>query len=136
MIASAMDVGAAPIIGPSTPALAPINSLNWLLALVIVLMLFFACVWILRKLNGGNGPSNSARMRIVGGVTLGLREKVVLLQVGSKQLVLAVTPGRIETLTVLEGDDCVTAALSAGQAAADTQFAQKLMQALKGRLDG
>lgn len=121
------------MLGQSVSELSALNMFNWLIALVIVLCLFFVCVWMLRKLNSVNGQSATAKMRIVGGVALGLREKVVLLQVGSKQLVLAVTPGRIETLTILEGDACLTTMTPAIHAPLDTQFAQKLMQALKGQ---
>ena len=71
-------------------------------------------------------------MRLLGGLSLGMREKVILLQVGKKQLVLGVTPSRIETLLVLEGEDCLLKeeALPASEGAG---FSQKLMQALAAR---
>lgn len=131
----AMDVEAGQAVGQSVHEFSNLNVLNWLLALGMVLGLFFACVWMLRKFSNSNGQSNPDKMRIVGGIALGLREKVVLLQVGNKQLVLAVTPGRIETLTVLDGDDCLVNSTPASQSLADTQFAQKLMQAIKNRSD-
>jgi len=103
----------------------------WVIGLLIVLSIFFVCVWALRKLNNSTA-NDSEKMRVVGVTPLGLREKVVLLQVGKKQLVLAITPGRIETLHVLEGDDCLskdptmTTETSSG-------FAQKLLQAISAR---
>jgi len=77
-----------------------------LLAVVGILLLVF---WGGRKLSGVNAEG-ADKMRVAGGVSLGLWEKVVLLQVGRKQLVLGVTPGRIQTLHVLEGDDCLNQA--------------------------
>jgi flagellar protein FliO/FliZ len=66
--------------------------------------------------------------------SLGMREKVILLQVGRKQLILGVTPGRIETLHVLEGDDCLIREETVSTAT-ETGFAQKLLQAIKARTE-
>jgi len=101
----------------------------WSIGLLIVLSVFFLCVWGVRKLSGLT-VSGAEKMRVVGGLSLGMREKVILLQAGKKQLILGVTPGRIETLHVLEGDDCLTNEESVS-AAAEAGFAQKLLQAIK-----
>lgn len=82
------------------------DMLHWSVGLLIVLAVFFFCVWGVRKLSGVT-VSGAEKMRVVGGLSLGIREKVILLQVGKKQLILGVTPGRIDTLHVLEGDDCL-----------------------------
>lgn len=87
----------------------------------------------MRKL-GGITVNNAEKMRIVGGLSLGMREKVILLQVGKKQLILGVTPGRIDALHVLEGDDCLNREESASMSV-ETGFAQKLAQVMKGRSD-
>ena len=103
----------------------------WGIGLVIVLSIFFVCVWALRKLNASTA-NNAEKMRVVGGIPLGLREKVILLQVGKKQLILGITPGRIETLHVLEGDDCL---IKEPNMTTETSngFAQKLLQAISAR---
>ncbi|MDO9269372.1 MAG: flagellar biosynthetic protein FliO [Methylobacter sp.] len=82
------------------------DMLHWGVGLLIVLGIFFFCVWGMRKLSGIS-VNGAEKMRIVGGLSLGMREKVILLQVGKKQLILGVTPGRIDALHVLEGDDCL-----------------------------
>ena len=41
-------------------------------------------------------------LRILGGLSMGARERVVLLQVGDTQLLVGVAPGRVQTLHVLE----------------------------------
>ncbi len=116
----------------SLPAVASGAVMNWSLGLLIVLAVFMLCVAMLRKLNG-SAVNGSEKMRVVGGIGLGMREKVVLLQVGKKQLLLGVTPGRIQTLHVLEGDDCLRNDGSA--TLLENGFAQKLMQAIKARSD-
>ena len=107
------------------------NIANWSLGLVIVLAVFFFCVWGVRKLGGltGNGAQ---QMRIVAGLSLGMREKIMLVQVGEKQLILGVTPGRIQTLHVLENDECLVKAPAIDSGGG---FAEKLMQAMKGKSD-
>jgi len=72
----------------------------WSVGLLAVMGVFLLGFWgVLRKFGG------AGRMRVAGGLSLGMWEKIVLLQVGKKQLILGVTPGRIQTLHVLEGDD-------------------------------
>jgi flagellar protein FliO/FliZ len=105
----------------------------WSMGLLIVLSVFFLCVWCVRKLSGLT-VSGAGKMRVVGGLSLGMREKVILLQVGKKQLILGVTPGRIETLHVLEGDDCLIKEETA-PATAETGFAQSVLQAIKARTE-
>lgn len=107
------------------------DMLNWSVGLLMVLCIFFLCIWGMRKLNG-IAVNGAEKMRVVGGLSLGMREKVILLQVGKKQLILGVTPGRIDALHVLEGEDCLVKEESS---VAETGFAQKLMQAMKGRSD-
>lgn len=127
---------AAPVIEVAKPSVRAVSSgdmVNWSMGLLIVLSIFFLCVWGMRKLTVLT-VNGAEKMRIVGGLSLGMREKVILLQVGKKQLILGVTPGRIETLHILEGDDCLLkeAPLTL---AMETGFTQKLMQVMKGRSD-
>jgi flagellar protein FliO/FliZ len=103
---------------------------SWGFGLVVVLAVFFLCVWGMRKLSGLT-VGGTEKMRLIGGLTLGLREKVILLQVGKKQLILGVTPGRIETLLGLEGEDCLQREESLPTPT--ESFAQKLAQAIKAK---
>jgi flagellar protein FliO/FliZ len=107
------------------------NIFNWSLGLLIVLGVFFLCVWGVRKLNG-LAVNNTEQMRIVGGLSLGMREKIILIQVGKKQLIVGVTPGRINTLHVLEDHECL---MKQPPVEPGGLFAQRLMQAMKGKSD-
>ena len=42
-------------------------------------------------------------MRVVSALSVGMREKVVLVQVGEEQLLLGVAPGRVNVLHQFEG---------------------------------
>lgn len=104
------------------------DMLQWLLALCVVLLFFFGCIWLLRQLTGV--PAVAGGLRVLGAIALGTRERVVLLQAGRKQLVLGVTPQRIETLLVLEGEDCLPVATNASFPPA-ARFAEKLREAMR-----
>ncbi len=107
--------------------------LQWGLALLFVLGIFGVFVWSLRKLSGLQ-VNGEAKMRVLGGLSLGMREKIVLLEVGNKQMVLGVTPGRIEALLVLDGEDRLVS--DRGGQGSPGMFSQKLMQAMKRRGNG
>ena len=68
--------------------------------LVLVVALIFALAWLVKKLNL-NQQSNNGLMRIVTGMPLGTRDRLVVLQVGEEQILLGLTPGRIEKLHTL-----------------------------------
>ncbi|MDO8843564.1 MAG: flagellar biosynthetic protein FliO [Methylicorpusculum sp.] len=108
----------------------PADLLQWGVGMLVVLAMFFACVWAMRKLTALT-PGPAAKMRVLGGISVGMRERIVLVEVGKKQLVVGVAPGRIETLLVLEGDDCL-AQQQSRDSDGSSAFAQKLMQAMKG----
>ncbi|TAN49210.1 MAG: flagellar biosynthetic protein FliO [Methylococcaceae bacterium] len=102
VVAAAVDAQPA-----ATPRLAAgAGWLQWGLALLLVFGSLLAFLWLLRRLSGVAGLG-SRHLRILGGVSLGTRERVILLQTGNKQLVLGVCPGRIQTLCILEGEDKV-----------------------------
>jgi len=85
-----------------SPGLNPALAGQWLGGLVLVLALIFLCLWGLKKLNRWTSPAGG-QMRLLGGVSLGGREKLLLVEVGEIQLILGVAPGRVPTLHVLEG---------------------------------
>ncbi len=108
------------------------DMLHWGVGLLIVLAIFFFCVWAMRKLSG-TSVNGAEKMHVIGGLSLGMREKIILLQVGKKQLILGVTPGRIDALHVLEGDDCLNNEPLSG--AKDGGFGAIVKQVMKGRSD-
>lgn len=104
---------------------------GWALALLIVLAIFAVCVWAIKQLQR-QSVTDGDRLQIVGGLSLGMRERIVLVQAGNKQLILGVTPSRIEMLHVLEGEECLN---QQTQLVTENSFAQKLKQVMKGKVD-
>ncbi len=123
----------ATVLEPSAPrTLMATDFMRWGGGLILVLGIFFLCVWMVRKA-GGLTSTTAGQMRVLGGLSLGAKERVVLLQLGNKQLLLGVSPGRVEALHTLEGEDCLVFESTRSNAAGDNQFAQKLIQVMKGQ---
>jgi len=105
------------------------------LGLLAVLAVIVAIGWVVKRFGNLRGGVQG-QMKIVGGVSLGTRERVVLLQVGDQQLVLGVAPGQIRTLHVLDqplsADDGNTGTPAVDKADAPS-FAMRMQSALKGR---
>lgn len=72
-----------------------------ILGLIIVLICIVALAWFAKRMNRLQSSTGSM-LKIIGGLSMGSRERVVLLQVGSEQLLIGVSPGRISKLHVLE----------------------------------
>ncbi len=102
------------------------NLVQTTLGLFAVLVVIGAAAWAVKRFgyfqSGGHG-----QLKIVGGVSLGSRERVVLLQVGEQQLVLGVAPGRIQTLHVLDEP----LSLKTPDDGAAVSFSDRLHSALK-----
>ncbi len=71
------------------------------LSLVIVLAAVFAAAWAVRRVKTF-GRFASGPIEIVADASLGARERAVLIQVGSKQLLLGVAQGSVSVLHVLD----------------------------------
>jgi flagellar protein FliO/FliZ len=83
------------------PSVASTSILGSVLALVMVLLLIVALAWVLRRLQfssmGRTGP-----IRIIASTALGLKERLVLVEIGEQQLLLGVTTSEISLLQRLE----------------------------------
>ena len=77
------------------------NLVQTTLGLIVVLIVIGAAAWAFKRF-GNVHVGAQGRMKIIGGISLGTRERAVLLQVGEQQLVVGVSPGRVQTLHVLE----------------------------------
>lgn len=92
------------------------------------------CAWLVKKIGAFSPVNSKDKMKVVAGLSLGGREKILLVQVGEKQLVLGVSPGKIDNLLVLEGDDRVFQEKNNNINTAENDFSQKLQQIVNGSL--
>ena len=109
---------------------------GYLAQLVVGLMVVVAGIlvlaWFLRRMNLVNSGAGGA-LRVLGGVSVGQRERVVLLQVGGQQMLVGVAPGSVRLIREL--DEPV--ALDRGRERdAGGGFSRQLAAALAGRKTG
>ena len=71
-----------------------------LLGLIAVLALIVGLAWGIKRFGRLPGTGNS-NIRVEGGVSLGPRERAVLLNVDGTRLLVGVAPGRVQTLHVV-----------------------------------
>jgi len=77
------------------------TALEMVAVLTGVVLLILILGWLIKRV--GNFPSAGKGMvRIVGGVSLGPREKAVVIEAGDKRLLVGVAPGRVQTLCLLD----------------------------------
>lgn len=71
------------------------------IALLLVLGAIIAAGRLARRVRGVGGGSSSA-LQVLGQLSLGARERAVLIRVGEHQLLIGVAPGNVRTLHVFE----------------------------------
>lgn len=85
----------------SGPDLSADYLIQFSLGLIVVLVAVVALAWLMRRLSRFQSSVGDS-LQAIAGISLGPRERVVLVKVGETQLLLGVAPGRVQTLHVLE----------------------------------
>ncbi len=86
---------------PETPGLSAGAFMQMLLSLALIVGVLVLGAYLLRRLNGGRTFGNTGPMRIVGGLMISPRERIVLIEVGETWVVVGIVPGQIKTLHTL-----------------------------------
>ena len=88
-------------------------ALRMVLSLAAVLAVLAACAWFATKLRNGS-RFKTGLIEIVSGISLGGREKVVLLKVANEKVLVGISPAGMRALHVLQNrsasrefDDCM-----------------------------
>ncbi|MET1078180.1 MAG: flagellar biosynthetic protein FliO [Pseudomonas sp.] len=95
-----------------------------LLGLGLVIGLIFLLAWLMRRVQQ-IGPRGGQVIKLVASQSLGPRDRLVLVQVGTEQILLGLTPGQITPLHVLKEPVPL-----ADAEVATPEFAQRLMELL------
>ena len=104
---------------PATPAAATAapssagSLLQVVFGLLVVLGLLAAALWFLKRMGGGRFAPGSV-VKIIGGVSVGNRERVMVVEVADQWIVIGVAPGRVSTLASMPRQDTPAAQAAAG----------------------
>ena len=66
---------------------------------VVIIIFFFA--WLMKRLKLTQ-HSRGGLLQIIAGLSVGTRDRIVLLQVGDEQILIGLSPGRMEKLHTLK----------------------------------
>ncbi len=116
---------AAPAVAASSGSMVG-NLFSTAFSLALVLGVIFAIAWLMRWMQRARigGASN---LRINGGIQVGARERVLMVQAGDKHLLIGVAPGRVQTLHVFDQPPVVADA----QTHELSPFAERLRQLIQ-----
>ena len=107
--------------------------LQVLLGLGLVLAAVAGSAWLLRRFSPGQIGAGGA-VKIIGGVALGPKERLVLVEIGGTWLVLGVAPGQVNTLhTLAKPPEGGALAVEVPSGEGGHSFSTWLKQAMQGR---
>lgn len=97
------------------------------LGLVVVIALVFALAWAARRLSvmRARGGASGGPIEVVGQLALGTRERLLLVEVDGRRVLLGVVPGRITRLDAAEAPAQPGEAFSSRLTAAQRGAAQR-----------
>lgn len=72
-----------------------------LFGLAAVLALMAAIAWLFKRFGLTRSLTGNAAAKIIGGVSVGTRERVMVIEVGDQWVVVGVAPGRVNALTTM-----------------------------------
>ncbi len=84
------------------------NFFQVLLGLIVVLALMAAAAWSLKKFGMSKLAANAA-VKIVGGVSVGNRERVLVIEVADQWIVVGVAPGQVNALSTMPRQEIAAA---------------------------
>ena len=85
----------------SVPGVSTANFVQGLIGLVFVIALLIFAAWMMKRLGSAAAFGNTAGMRIVSGLAVGPRERILLLEVGETWVIVGVTAGQMRTLNTM-----------------------------------
>jgi len=95
---AAADTAARPAYTPTPPAAVSSGSVMQIIfSLILVLAAVALVAWIMKRINLQQHGAASL-LRVIGGVAVGQRERIVLVEVKDTWLIVGVAPGQVSTL--------------------------------------
>jgi flagellar protein FliO/FliZ len=78
-------------------------TLKTLLSLILIVTLLLGCAWLMRRF-GMTRHARTRRLQIIDQLSLGTRERAVLIRVSDQEILLGIAPGSVRTLLVVPAD--------------------------------
>ncbi|MFT5532913.1 MAG: flagellar protein FliO/FliZ [Burkholderiaceae bacterium] len=91
---------AVPAAATTSTVTSPGSMLQVMVGLMVVLGLLIAVAWSMKKMGAGKHTAAGA-LKIVGGVSVGNRERILVVEVADQWIVVGVTPTSINALSTM-----------------------------------
>ena len=105
-----------------------------LMGLTAVLGVIFLLAWLSKRFNIA-APGGGGNMRMISAMSMGQKEKIVLVEVEGQKLLLGVTPNQISCLKELgRSEEAGTASVNG--VATKTEFSERISSLLKAEVSG
>jgi flagellar protein FliO/FliZ len=95
------NVNATEHIVNSSAAIEISDYLKVLLGLLFVIALFLLSTFLFKRF-GNTGMTGRGQLRLIDGLHLGSRERLVLVELEDKQILLSITPGQVNKLHTMD----------------------------------
>ncbi len=102
-LAVAMSWAPGPCLAGTSAPVGVGQAVQVILGLFLVLGMIVAAAWAARRLQAIR-PQGSGQIRVIEGMAIGTREKLLLVEVEGKRVLLGLSPGRIATLHTFSVD--------------------------------
>ena len=80
-----------------------VNILQIMTYLILVIVIIIGSAWLFRRYGRVNSAANGD-LKVIAGLSVGQRERIVLVAAGNVHLLLGVAPGQVQTLHVMDGE--------------------------------
>ncbi|SAK99405.1 flagellar biosynthesis protein, FliO [Caballeronia temeraria] len=117
--------------GTAVPSLGFGAVLQTLVGLVVVIGFVFGCAWLARKF-GLQGGKRSGLVKVVGGASLGNKERVAVIEVGDTWLVLGAGPGNVRLLHTMPAGSSEVEGVGVAAPSSAGSFGARFRDALAG----
>jgi flagellar protein FliO/FliZ len=111
---------------PITPVATPtLDMLQVVLSLIVILGLIIGAAWFAKRFML-TSTHNGTTIKMLGGVNLGGRERVMLLEIADQWIVVGVAPGQVNTLATMPRQSLPNTQTNTPPAAFATWLKQKM----------
>ena len=88
------------------------SAFTMLIGLALVLALIAGVAWLFKRSGLVQAANSNAAAKIIGGVSVGTRERVMVIEVADQWIVVGVAPGRVNALATMPRQEHVAATAS------------------------
>lgn len=86
--------------------------MTMMFGLLVVLGIMVGIAWLLKRSGLTNIGGNGVPVKVIGGTSVGPRERIVVVEIADQWLVVGVAPGRVNTLATIPRQEYDTAPIT------------------------